>query len=119
MKTVAVIFQIDNGYLITEVDDNGTTSGRTVFTKDFLLDSLFEPNHEAALRSIVLGFPEVSGKIPAIKAVREYCSQHNYPKYSGLMDAKVYVESVRPWLNAWDIEQRRRAAESVYPPFED
>lgn len=98
MKAIAVVFQIDNGYLIVEEDTH-----RTLYLKDFSFEALTaDPpvDHERVLRELVFAIPE-SQKIAAIKAVRDYCITKNYDAYSFLKDAKDYVERIRTdWYSA-------------------
>jgi len=50
MKALAVVFKIDNGYIVVEEDTH-----RTVYLKDFNLDSMavLSVDHEKALRALV------------------------------------------------------------------
>ena len=92
MKALAVVFQIDNGYLVVEEDTH-----RTLYLKDFSLEALMADlpvNHEAVLRELVFALPN-NNKIMAIKTVRDYCINKNYDAYRGLRDAKDYVERIR------------------------
>lgn len=89
----AVVFKIENGYIVTEV-----VGDRTIYLKDFSLDALINStlpvDHEAMLAEIVFKTP-ADKKIHAIKDVRNYCIDKNYDKYCGLKDAKDYVERIR------------------------
>lgn len=96
MDLVLQIRRISNGFIAT------TQEGEEHFLKHFNLEALLlavdqptEADHELALRKMVLNFPVGHGKIPAIKAVREYCATHKFDRYYGLKDAKDYVESLR------------------------
>lgn len=92
MQAIAVVFKIDNGYLVVEEDTH-----RTVFLKEFSLAALVaDPpvDHEAALRTLVMA-EDADRKITAIKAVRDYCIKNNVNWYVGLKDAKDYVERIR------------------------
>jgi hypothetical protein len=94
MNPVAVVFKINNGFLI--VDPNNEANGSYfVSTFDPAKLSKAEVDHEAAVRQIISTFPAMGGKISAIKAVRDYCIEVNYDKYRGLKDAKDHVEYVR------------------------
>ncbi len=111
MNPIAVVFKINNGFLI--VDPNNEESG-SYFVRDFDPAKIAkaEVNHEAAIRTIINSFPAEGGKISAIKAVREYCTNNNYDKYIGLKDAKDKVEHDRSdWHyrsdSAGDIPWRR------------
>lgn len=97
MDIVAQIRKINNGYVVVDY-----ATGEEHFLKHFNLQVLLEladrpteADHEFAVRRLVLNFPRGFGKIPAIKAVREYCSAHKFDKYYGLRDAKDYVEALR------------------------
>jgi hypothetical protein len=92
MITIATVSQIENGYLVTEY-----STGRSLYLKDFSIEALMTDlpvNHEAVLRTLVLGLPN-NNKIMAIKTVRDYCINNNYDAYCGLRDAKDYVERIR------------------------
>lgn len=92
MKALAVVFQIDNGYLLVEEDTH-----RTLYLKDFSFEALTANppvDHERVLREIVFALPN-NNKITAIKAVRDYCIKMDYYAYRGLKDAKDYVERIR------------------------
>jgi len=92
MKAIAVVFQIDNGYLLVEEDTH-----RTLYLKDFSFEALTANppvDHERVLRELVFSLPN-NNKIFAIKTVRDYCINKNYDKYRGLKDAKDYVEQIR------------------------
>jgi hypothetical protein len=92
MDIVATVRHIKNGYIVQY-------GGQEYFIKGFdiqaFLDTVVEPDHEAALMKLVLAYPPGSGKIPPIKAVREYCSKNKFDKYYGLRAAKDYVERIR------------------------
>ena len=97
MDIVAQVIRIANGFLV--VDYN---SGEQHYISHFNLEALLlaaatptEADHELKLRRMVLNFPRAFGKIPAIKAVRQYCSDNKWDKYYGLKDAKDYVEALR------------------------
>jgi len=92
MKALAVVFKIDNGYLVVEEDTH-----RTLYLKDFSFEALLaDPpvDHERVLREMVYVLPNIN-KFIAIKSVRDYCIKNNYDAYSGLRDAKDYVERIR------------------------
>lgn len=91
MKAIAVVFQIDNGFIFVEEDTH-----RTIYVKDFSLDTLPDApvNHEAVLRTLVMSH-DSDRKLTAIKLVRDYCIDKNYDAYRGLRDAKDYVERIR------------------------
>jgi ribosomal protein L7/L12 len=92
MKPVAVVFQIDNGYLVVEEDTH-----RSVYLKDFSLNALMSDppvDHEVEIARLVSTFPS-NNKITAIKATRDYCIKNNYDAYRGLKDAKDHVERLR------------------------
>ena len=92
MNPVAVVFKIDNGYLVVDEAAN-----RSVYVKEFSLDSLVANppvDHEAVLKTLVFNASS-NQKITAIKAVRDYCIKNNVNWYVGLKDAKDYVERIR------------------------
>ncbi len=97
-KPITIKFSIDTETELKEfIEDLGVCHGRVT---NVLYNAILNLNipcssHESALKMLVLGFAEGSGKIPAIKAVRQYCSEHKYDKYYGLREAKEYVESLR------------------------
>ena len=92
MSAIAVIRQIANGFIVTNVKD-----GTQFYVENFDINVLVNKDvaHEAALRILVNSFSSENGKIPAIKAVRNYCNDNGFNKYIGLRDAKEYVESIR------------------------
>jgi hypothetical protein len=85
---VATVRSIVNGFIIE-------ANGEEHYVADFNVNRITgsQVNHEHALRQLVKTFPSGSGKIPPIKAVRQYCSDNNFNKYYGLKDAKDFVES--------------------------
>ena len=94
MKTVAVVFKINNGFLI--VDPNNEEDGSYfVPTFDPAKLAKADTDHETVVRQIIASFPAQGGKISAIKAVRDYCIKVGFDKYIGLKDAKDHVEYVR------------------------
>lgn len=97
MDIVAQIIRIANGFLVVDYN-TGEQHYIEHFNLQWLIEGVNKPTdeyHERALRTMVLGFPRGTGKIPAIKAVREYCSENKFDKYYGLRDAKDYVEALR------------------------
>jgi hypothetical protein len=106
MIAIAVVFKIDNGFLVVE---EGTHS--TIYLKDFSFEALTANppvDHERVLREIVFAIPN-NNKILAIKSVRDYCINKNYDAYRGLKDAKDYVERIRTdwYYGNQDVYDRR------------
>lgn len=97
MKTQYIVYSIENGFVI---QDSATAKSYYVPTFDIqaILKATESPDHEMQLKALVLGFSAEGNKIPAIKAVREYCINNTYDKYRGLKEAKDYVESLRAAL---------------------
>ena len=89
---IAVVDEIANGYIITNLTD-GTRHFVDKFDINVLVNT--DVDHEVTLKILVNSFPGDSGKIPAIKAVRNYCAGYAYHKYSGLKEAKDFVENLR------------------------
>jgi len=126
MNPVAVIFKINNGYLVTTVDGD---QGEAVYLKEFSLALLAAAppmvDHEAALRVLVFE-QDGNAKITAIKAVRDYCINKNYDKYRGLKDAKDYVERIRtdwyygsndPYHPLRTVKDDDNFTTKLHPPF--
>ncbi len=92
MNYIATVRRIENGFIMEY-------EGREHFLSDFnfaaVLEAAIKPSHDEVVEKLVLSFPEGSGKIPPIKAVREYCIKNDFDKYRGLKEAKDYVESLR------------------------
>lgn len=86
----ATVREIANGYIVTYGDQE-------YFTPQFDIVNFLKAvavDHEKALSTMVMA-ADSDKKISAIKAVRDYCINHNYDKYRGLRDAKDYVERLR------------------------
>jgi ribosomal protein L7/L12 len=90
-----MVEKIENGYLIYDHSDESNV--KIIYVKDFDITMLMnlKIDHEKALIELVSKFPVEQGKIPAIKAVREYCATNNYSRYQGLKEAKDFVELQR------------------------
>jgi ribosomal protein L7/L12 len=97
---VARIEKIENGFILTD-EQSGHMFYLPVFSVAAMLSEEYpgqHVDHESALRRMVMDFDLGGGKIPPIKAVRDYCIGNGYDRYRGLKEAKDFVESFdRDW----------------------